>query len=70
MLVLTRRVGESIVIDLDPALDPSLTAAALFHERPLQIFVTHLCGGQVKLGLRLDERLRVRRTELARRPRA
>ena len=68
MLILTRRLGERITIDLAPNIDPELKVADLFATGPLEISVTHIGPAQVKLGLTVDRRLRILRLELRSRP--
>lgn len=64
MLVLSRRVGERIFIELAGDSDPALPAADLFEHGPLEIRVTQIQGSQVKIGLVVDGRLRILRSEL------
>ena len=64
MLILSRRLGEIITIDLAAGGDPELRARDLFANGPLAIQVTKIAPCQVKLGLSVDRRLRVLRLEL------
>ncbi|MHB8415188.1 MAG: carbon storage regulator [Acidiferrobacteraceae bacterium] len=67
MLILSRRIGEKITIDLAHDADPNLLARGLFADGPLEIRITHVRGAQVKLGLVVDRRLKILRAELLRR---
>ncbi len=67
MLILSRRIGERIMIDLADNVDPHLPAHGLFANGPLEIRIAHIRGGQVKVGLVVDQRLRILRAELWRR---
>jgi len=64
MLVLSRRVGEKIVIDLARDTDRDLPAHRLFERGPLEIQITQIHGSQVRIGLVVDGRLRILRSEL------
>ncbi|MHB1950809.1 MAG: carbon storage regulator [Acidiferrobacteraceae bacterium] len=64
MLILSRRIGERILIDLGADVDPHLPACGLFARGPLEIRIAHIRGGQVKVGLIVDQRLRILRAEL------
>lgn len=64
MLVLSRRIGEKIFIDLAHDSDPTLPASELFERGPLEIRITQIQGSQVKVGLVVDGRLRILRAEL------
>lgn len=65
MLILSRRLGEIITIDLMTPDDPELRARDLFQHGPMAIQVTRIGPAQVKLGLSVDRRLRVLRSELS-----
>ncbi len=67
MLILSRRIGEKIMIDLADDADPNLLARGLFTDGPLEIRITHVRGAQVKVGLVVDQRLKILRAELWRR---
>lgn len=64
MLVLTRKLDEGILIDLDPSADPSMPAGELFANGPIEIRVVEIATSRVKLAVGADRRLLVRRDEL------
>ena len=64
MLVLKRKEGERIRIELDPLLDPATPVGELFKGRGIEIVVTQVSGAQVKLGIEADSRLLILRGEL------
>lgn len=64
MLVLTRCPDETLVIDLAPGIDPSMSVGALFADGPLVITVAAVHGRQVRLGITATPRLHVLRGEL------
>lgn len=64
MLVLTRKLDEGILIDLDPSADPSMPAGELFANGPIEIRVVEIATSRVKLAVGADRRLSVRRDEL------
>ncbi|OGI47566.1 MAG: hypothetical protein A2151_04390 [Candidatus Muproteobacteria bacterium RBG_16_65_34] len=64
MLVLTRKLDEGILIDLDPSADPSMPAGELFANGPIEIRVVDIATSRVKLAVGADRRLFVRRDEL------
>ncbi len=64
MLVLTRKPGQAVQIDLMEDLDPRTPVGDLFAQGPIEIVVTGIRGEQVKLGLTADPRFRILREEL------
>ncbi len=64
MLILTRKVGHAVHIDLVEDLDPRTPVGELFSQGPIEIVVTGIRGEQVKLGLTADPRFRILREEL------
>ena len=64
MLVLSRREGESLTINLDSNIDPMTPACELFAGGPLVITARRIRGGMVRLGVAADPRLTVLRSEL------
>jgi len=64
MLILTRRPGQRVIIDLDETVDPNTRAGELFAGGPVQILVTHVQGTQVKLGITAHPNLSILRDEL------
>jgi len=65
MLVLTRRVGEALFIDLSEAVDPSTPVGDLFADGPPEIAVLDVKGSQVKVGFEAPKALHIVREELA-----
>ncbi|WP_298134864.1 carbon storage regulator [Acidiferrobacter sp.] len=61
MLLITRRHGERILIDLDPRADPQLPAADLFAAGPLEILVMTTARGHARLAVTAPRALTVRR---------
>lgn len=64
MLVLTRRPGESVTIDLMKHIDPRTPVAALFTGGPIKLVVIAVRGTQVRLGISADTGMRILREEL------
>jgi sRNA-binding carbon storage regulator CsrA len=70
MLVLTRKPGQAIQIDLMEDLDPRTPVGELFAQGPIEIIVGGIRGDQVKLGINADKRFRILRDELCPEPAA
>lgn len=66
MLVLTRKLGESLRIYLSNAVDSTLTARELFAPGPIEIMVVRFSGSQVKIGVGARPEFVVLRSELDR----
>jgi len=64
MLILTRKPGQVVRIDLMEDLDPKTPVGDLFAGGPIEVVVTSVNGAQVKLGLNADPRFRILREEL------
>lgn len=65
MLVLTRRQGQSILIQPASQLDPSTTIADLFAQGPIEVAILGIDGKQIKVGIDAPQTLSVLRNELA-----
>lgn len=65
MLVLTRKVGEVVEIQLADDTDPQTPIAELFSQGPIKCMVTHVSETQVKLGIAADRRFLILRDEIA-----
>lgn len=65
MLVLTRRVGESIFIFPSEKLDPNTTIGELFGNEPIRITLTRVNGNQSRLGIVAPDDLTIAREEVA-----
>jgi len=64
VLVLKRRVGERVRIELDPQLDRATPVGDLFGTHGIEIVVTEARSTHVKLGIEADPRLLILRDEL------
>ncbi len=64
MLVLSRKLGEAIVISPGIEVDNSMTVAELFSEGPIKIEIRQTKGRQVKLGFDAPRSLSIKRYEL------
>jgi len=65
MLVLTRRIGESIFIFPSKDLDPNTTVSELFGDEPIRITLTRVNGNQSRLGIVAPDELTIAREEVA-----
>ncbi|HED18044.1 MAG TPA: carbon storage regulator [Gammaproteobacteria bacterium] len=65
MLVLTRRVGESILIFPSDELSPGTLVSALFGDGPIQVTLTRTNGNQARIGIVAPAALTIAREELA-----
>ncbi len=65
MLVLTRKSGQSILIELDEGVDPDTRAGDLFAEGPITIEIVEITGERAKVAIEADRRLVVLRGELS-----
>jgi sRNA-binding carbon storage regulator CsrA len=65
MLVLTRRVGESVLIFPSEQLDPSTPISTLFEDGPIQLTLTRVSGNQARLGIVAPMTLTIAREEVA-----
>ena len=63
MLILTRKSGQVVIIDMMEDLDPQTPIGELFARGPIQIMVTNIYGAQVKLGFTADPRFLILRKE-------
>ncbi len=64
MLVVTRRVGEIITIQLAKDIDPEISARQLFADGPIELVVKHIHGMQCKLGIVAGPQFRILRQKL------
>lgn len=65
MLILTRRIGEGVLIGCDASVPLLLTVAELFAAGPIVVTVENICKGQVRLGFKADPLFKILRDELA-----
>lgn len=64
MLILTRKPGQSVCIDLMEDVDPSTPIGDVFSHGPIEIRITHIRNKDVKLGFKADARFLILRLEL------
>jgi len=64
MLVLSRKLGQVVRIDLLEGVDPRTPIGDLFAEQPITISITKIHAGQVRIAIAADSRLRILREEL------
>ena len=65
MLVLTRRVGENIIIFPSEELDPETPISVLFKDGPIRLTLTRVNGNQARLGIVAPHSLTIAREEVA-----
>ncbi|HFD80240.1 MAG TPA: carbon storage regulator [Gammaproteobacteria bacterium] len=65
MLVLTRRVGESVFIFPSDELPPDMPVSELFKDGPIQVTLTRVTGNQARLGIVAPDSLVIAREEVA-----
>lgn len=64
MLVLARKRGETIRIDLMEGVDPQTPVGELFAAGAIEVTIASIKGTQVKIGIQAEQRFRVLRGEL------
>jgi sRNA-binding carbon storage regulator CsrA len=64
MLVLTRRIGETLLIDLSESVDPATPVGDLFADGPMEVAVLEVNGNQVRVGFEAPAELDIVRDEL------
>ena len=64
MLILTRRNGELIKIDLHEDVDPDMPVGKLFARGPIEIAVKKIDKAQVKIGIQASGLFLILREEL------
>ena len=64
MLVLTRRPGESILIDIPEDLDPNTPVSALFADGPLEVRILSHKASTGRIGIVAPRDLDILRSEL------
>ena len=64
MLVLTRRPGESILIDIPEDLDPNTPVSSLFSGDPIEVRVLSHKASTVRIGIEASMCLDILRSEL------
>lgn len=68
MLILTRKPGQAVIIDLAEGLDPRTPVGELFAQGPIEIMVSGIRGSQVSLAVHADRRFHILRDELCEEP--
>ena len=66
MLILSRKPGERLCIDLAEGVSGTTTVGELFRGGPIEVTVTRVHCGAVRLGIRADRRFLILREELRR----
>jgi len=64
MLVLTRRPGESILIDIPEDLDPNTPVSSLFSGGPIEVRVLSHKASTIRIGIEAPNDLNILRSEL------
>lgn len=64
MLILSRRIGETLTIEPAQDLDPDMTVRELFASGPLVVAFMELNGRQARIGIAAPNVLKVVRSEL------
>jgi len=65
MLVLTRRIGESLLLSPQSELDPDMRVGDLFADGPIEVtLLGFVSGGQAKLGISAPLSVSILRQEL------
>lgn len=64
MLVLTRRVGETILIFPADTMPPEMKVRDLFKQGPVRITLTRIAGSQARVGIVAPEMLAIAREEI------
>lgn len=65
MLVLTRRVGESVLIYPSDEISPDTLVSELFASGPIQLTLTRINGNQARIGIVAPDELIIAREEVA-----
>lgn len=64
MLVLTRKAGQVIYLELDPGTDPATPVGDIFAPGAIEIVVAQVRGSYVRLGITAPLALAIRRAEI------
>ena len=65
MLVLTRRVGESVFISPSEELPADTPVSVLFKDGPIRLTLTRVNGNQARIGIVAPNELTIAREEVA-----
>lgn len=66
MLILTRRVGETVIIEPSTGLDADLTVGELFKGGPIVLAICEINGQAARIGIEAPEELFIIRNEIRR----
>jgi sRNA-binding carbon storage regulator CsrA len=64
MLILTRKPGESVIIQPDESLDPETPVRELFRDGPIEVIVRNFGKNQVSMYIQADLGFAILRREL------
>lgn len=64
MLILTRRIGETLIIEPAPGIDPDMTVRELFEAGPVLVTLLGTKGNQSRIGIDAPGNLNVVRSEI------
>ena len=64
MLILTRRIGETIQLNLADYVDSDMTVGELFSHGNIEIALLDIKGNQASIGIQASEIFNIVRTEL------
>lgn len=64
MLIITRKAGQIICIELDPETDPATPIGEIFAEGAIEIIVAQVRGSYVRLGVSAPPTLAIVRKEI------
>ncbi len=64
MLILTRRIGETIQLNLADFVDSDMTVGELFSHGSIEIALLGIKGHQARIGIQASAILNIARTEL------
>jgi sRNA-binding carbon storage regulator CsrA len=64
VLVLTRRPGEWVDIDLREGVPKEMTLGELFAQGPIRVFLGPINGDRARIGILAPQELRILRSEL------
>jgi len=63
MLIITRKPGQVIRIELSPDTDPATPIGEILAEGAIEVIVAQVCGAYVKLGVSAPLALAIQRAE-------
>ena len=63
MLILTRKPGQLLTISPKSSLNPATTIADLFRDGPIEVLVSRIDDGQVRIGIHAHPGLQIERDD-------